>query len=323
MSIKISVVIPTYNRPALLLQCLDALTRQTFNKEEFEIIIVTDGPDNQTKKAVVGWNKWRLVNWRFFSLPFKKGPAAARNFGWLNARGELIAFTDDDCIPHKNWLLSYFNHYMKDQDVAFTGKTIVPISKRPTDYELNTANLQTAEFITANCCCPKNILVRTGGFDERFTMPWREDSDLEFKLINESIKIKRVEDAIVTHPVRKVIWGVSIKEQKKTMFNALLYKKYPELYRQKIQIRPPLNYYLIVLGFTLMITGVIENSFLIAFLGFNLWIVLTMLFIIKRLSFTSLSSKHIAEMVITSIIIPFLSLYWQIYGAIKYRVLFF
>ena len=69
-------------------------------------------------------------------------------------------------------------------------------------------------------------------------MAWREDSDLEFRLLQQGIPIWRLQNALVIHPVRKASWGVSLKEQKKGMFNALLYKKYPGLYRKKIQPRP-------------------------------------------------------------------------------------
>src|SRR5690606_228568 len=100
-----------------------------------------------------------------------------------------------------------------------------------------------ADFVTANCACTRAALERVHGFDEAFTMAWREDSDLEFRFINQRVPIRFVQQAVVTHPVRKASWGVSLKEQKKSMFNALLYKKYPSLYREKIMKRPLWNYY--------------------------------------------------------------------------------
>ncbi|MDB5006850.1 MAG: glycosyl transferase family 2 [Mucilaginibacter sp.] len=322
MNIKISVVIPTYNRPKLLLKCLKALADQHFKKTEYEIIIVSDGPDPQTKKIMNDWQIRKRVSLRFFSLPSKKGPAAARNYGWLNARGILVAFTDDDCVPDKNWLSAFYNKHTADAEMAMSGKTIVPISKKPTDYELNIANLQTAEFITANCCCTKKALSIAGGFDEQFTMAWREDSDLEFKLIKEGISIRKVNQAVVVHPIRETQWGISIKDQKKTMFNALLYKKYPELYRQKIQPSPPIHYYVIIVAFLIMLTGLIVKTPEMYIGGFMLWMSFSLLFIFRRVRSTTLAMSHLFEMAITSLCIPFISIYWQFYGAIKYRVLF-
>jgi glycosyltransferase involved in cell wall biosynthesis len=318
---KISVVIPTYQRPHLLANCLNALSEQIFDKADFEVIIVSDGPDEQTQQAVDAY-AITGIKVRYLCLPEKKGPAAARNYGWLNAKGAIIAFTDDDCIPDKNWLKEIATHLQPDKLQAITGKVLVPRSKRPTDYEQNTAGLETADFITANCACTKLTLLKTGGFDEQFSMAWREDSDLEFKLLSERIPIKHIESAVVTHPVRKASWGISIKEQKKTLYNALLYKKYPRLYRQKIQPAPPVLYYAIILAFLILLSGIIVNSSTVTAFGLAIWAGLNIHFIIKRLYGKSLSPKHIAEMIATSLVIPFVSVYWQWYGAVKYKVLF-
>lgn len=318
---RISVVIPTYQRPNLLANYLKALSEQIFDKAEYEVIVVSDGPDQQTQQAVRDHNDTG-INLRYLSLPEKKGPAAARNYGWLNAKGGIIAFTDDDCVPDKYWLKAIATHLQSDKLQAVAGKVIVPRGKRPTDYEQNTAGLETADFITANCACTKLTLLKTGGFDEQFSMAWREDSDLEFKLLSERIPIKRVKSAVVTHPVRKASWGISIKEQKKTLYNALLYKKYPRLYRQKIQPAPPVLYYAIILAFFIMLSGIIVQSSNVTAFGFAIWGGLNIHFIVKRLYGKTLSATHVAEMIATSLVIPFLSVYWQWYGAVKYKVLF-
>ncbi|MEO3407346.1 glycosyltransferase [Mucilaginibacter sp. CAU 1740] len=317
---QISVVIPTYKRPQLLSKCLKALQLQLLNKQEFEVLIISDGPDEETEAAVSEFNG--LLNIRYFCLPDKKGPAAARNLGWLTAKAAVVAFTDDDCQPDSTWLKAILAEADPTRAQAFTGRVIVPRGKRPTDYELNTAGLETADFVTANCACTKLALFITGGFDERFSMAWREDSDLAFKLIFHHIDIKKINHATVVHPVRQASWGVSLKEQKKTLFNALLYQKFPALYRVKIQSQPPILYYLIIACFMVFIIGLFFNaSLLIAFGGMG-WLILTTYFIARRLYRTSRSLRHVAEMIFTSILIPFYSIYWQWYGAFKYRVLF-
>ncbi|QHS58008.1 glycosyltransferase family 2 protein [Mucilaginibacter sp. 14171R-50] len=318
----VSIVIPTYRRPKLLTNCLQALLQQKFDKWLYEIIVVSDGPDEQTKQVVNKWAAYEYPQMRYLPLTVKKGPAAARNYGWLNARGKIIAFTDDDCTPDPHWLQELVKHCNPNQDVAITGRTIVPIGKNPTDYEQNTAHLQTADFITANCACTKNALIKAGGFDEQFSMAWREDSDLEFKLIDNNIPIKKVESAIVVHPVRSPAWGVSIKEQKKTMYNALLYKKHPTLYRKKISQTTPVLYYCIITAFIMMLAGIVSGQSAVTLVGCAGWLGLTAYFIFKRLYKTRLSVNHITEMVITSFIIPFVSVFWQWYGAFKFRVLF-
>jgi len=318
----ITVVVPTYRRPQLLNRCIKALLLQRFDKTQFEIIVVSDGPDADTQNLLNNWAGYDLPVIKFMPLPYKKGPAAARNHGWQNAAGQIIAFTDDDCIPDSHWLTEISRHCHTNEDVAITGKVIVPISEEPTDYELNISHLQTADFITANCACTKSALIKAGGFDERFSMAWREDSDLHFKLMNNAIPIKKVKTAIVTHPVREAVWGVSIKEQKKTMYDALLYKKYPKLYRKKIQSSPPILYYAIILAFVVTIVGFVTQHTSLGLAGLITWLALTLYFAFIRLRNTRLTANHIAEMLVTSVIIPFCSIYWQWYGAAKFKVLY-
>jgi GT2 family glycosyltransferase len=319
--IQISVVIPTYQRPDLLQRCLEAMKEQSFAKDRFEVIVVSDGPDIATKILGVELS-FLEPKFVFLHTPEKKGPAAARNFGWRRANGTLIAFTDDDTIPDADWLSNIWRSYNGEKEIAFTGKIKVPLSNPATDYEKNTAGLETAAFVTANCCCTKAALEKTGGFDERFSMAWREDSDLEFQLMLHQVPIIHLEDAVVTHPVRTAPWGISLKEQKKGMFNALLYKKYPRLYRQKIQPSPLWNYYLIVLCAFIFFATLFAEYKSLAVISFLGWLLLTASFILKRLKHTSKKPGHVAEMIVTSICIPFISAYWQLYGAWKYRVLF-
>lgn len=324
MRLKVSIIVPTYKRPALLKRCIEALISQDFPEEDYEIIIVTDGIDEETNSMLAAAGLFDFFSNIFcYSLPFKKGPAAARNAGWRVAKGQLILFTDDDCIPDFNWIKNFYNafEFYGDSTIALTGKVVVPLSSAPTDFELNTANLETAEFVTANCACTKLSLEMVNGFDEAFTMAWREDSDLEFKFLKENIPIKKIDEAVVVHPARKAPWGVSLKEQRKSMFNALLFKKHPQLYKEKIGSPTLRNYYLMIILLLTSLTEWYQGQQVIAFICFSAWLYLTVAFILKRLSNASLSFKHVTEMVATSLLIPFISVFWNLYGAIKFKVL--
>jgi len=317
----LSVVIPTYKRPDLLIKCLHALNRQTLRKAYYDIIVVSDGYDPLTKKLVNAMTY--LFNDRLVYLytTVKKGPAAARNMGWLFSNSDLIAFTDDDCIPHEHWLQEILNAYKDEEIIAYSGSVVVPTSKRPTDYEKNMAQLQNAEFITANCACTKKALYAVGGFDERFKMAWREDSDLHFKLLQKHIPIIKLDEAVIIHPLRKAKWGISIKEQKKGIYNALLYKKFPNLYRAKITHKTSFLYctlFFLLIMMPLFLLGGLSKLFIVSAL---IWCILTLYFVFMRLKGASKSLSHISEMVITSIFIPYVSIYWRIYGSIKYKVL--
>lgn len=307
-----------------MLRCLHALSSQVFDKGYYEIIIVSDGPDEGTREMILSFLTEGKPLIRFHSLPVKSGPAAARNAGWKMAAGEFIFFTDDDCIPTSDWIANAWQIFskLKPADVAFSGQTIVPVSDPPTDYELNISRLEDAEFITANCMCTRKALEQVNGFDERFTSAWREDSDLHFKFIEHNIPVFKVDSSVVIHPVRKVPWGISLREQKKSMFNALLYKKYPELYKEKVQRNPPWRYYAIVTTMLVLIAGLVFNDVLTSLIAVIAWSICMLPFIATRLRNTSRSLSHVTEMVLTSLLIPFLSVYWRMYGAWKYKVLF-
>lgn len=305
------------------MRCVNALLGQTFPSEYFQIIIVSDGEDIVTGNALNALPSRRYPEIRAYSLPRKAGPAAARNLGWVLADAPLIAFTDDDCIPAPGWLAALWSAYQahREEEVAFSGSTQVPVSAHPTDYERNISRLASAEFITANCACSKKALKRVGGFDERFRMAWREDSDLQFKLIDHGIPIIKVENAGVTHPVRKAPWGVCIREERKGMFNALLYKKFPNLYREKIQPRPPWHYYASVGFLVLTLVGFICGLAALTAGGLAGWMVVTAWFAWRRLKTTSHAWTHVGEMIVTSAVIPVFSLFWKFYGSWKYKVL--
>ena len=320
---KISVVVPTFQRPELLRRCLDALTAQVFRREEYEIIVVSDGHDAETELVMMEYTFKSQPSVRYAALPKKSGPAAARNLGWQMATSNLVAFTDDDCIPHEYWLLKIWSgaaHLNLNRPLAFAGIMEVPVSKNASDYDRQEHNDQT-DFIAANCVCTKRALQVTGGFDERFTIGSSEASDLQFNLISKKIPIVSIPEAKVIRPLRKASWGRRIWDAKKNMFSALLYSKYPLLYRERIEPKPRLHYYAMVLSLMVCLTGVLARLDIVLWVGFALWFLLTISFVSKRLTRTTLSLDHIIEMLITSAVLPVFAVFYRLYGAWKFRSL--
>ncbi len=264
MSIRVSVVIATYKRTDLLSRCLAALAEQDFDPAAYEVVVADDAASAETKYLVECWAE-RVREMgnapAFCYVPVrghKHGPAAARNRGWRAARGEIIAFTDDDTIPAPEWLSAGVRVF-NDGVAAAAGQIIVPMNKKPTDYERNALGLETAEFITANCFCKCDALAALGGFDERFTMAWREDSDLFLTLLEQGHRVVFAPEAIVVHPVRPARWGVSLQQQRRNFFNPLLYKKHPRLYRHWIQASPRRRYYSIVAALLLALISAVRG----------------------------------------------------------------
>ena len=324
--LRISVVVPTFHRLQLLRRCLEALLAQDFDPRAYEIVVVDDGHDDDVRTAVLAIaTVVQMPAIRYVRPPHGRGPACARNAGWHAAHAPIVAFTDDDTIPEPSWLAegeaALTDH---PQWAAVAGQVIVPIDEQrpPRDHERMVQGLATAEFVTANAFVRRGALRRLGGFDERFERAWREDSDLQFRLLEEVGPVGRSANARVVHPVREMPWGVSLQQQRNTQFDALLYKKHPRLYRQRIRRVPPWDYYAVValtaLGAPLAVAG--EAGWAAAALAGAAALVLR--FAWRRLRETDHSLRHVLEMVTTSALIPFVSVYWRLRGALRFRVLF-
>lgn len=318
---RVSVVVPTHNRPDLLDRCLTALAEQDFDPDEYEIIVADDAASEATRQRVGEWTDQSLVAFRYATPTINHGPAAARNAGWRLARGAIIAFTDDDCVPDPRWLAEGMAAMEAGAD-AVSGRVIVPLPDRPTDYERDAAGLQGAEFVTANCLVRREALEAVGGFDERYAAAWREDSDLQFSLLERGFRIVSAPRAVVVHPVRPARWGVSLRQQRKSLFNALLYKKFPRRYRRGIQATPPWGYYAIVVAIGATLVSIVLGWTVVALAALAVWAALTARFCARRLRGASKAPGHVAEMALTSALIPPLSVFWRLYGAWKFRVPF-
>jgi GT2 family glycosyltransferase len=326
MNPEITVVIATYERPVLLLRCVDALLAQTLAPERFEIVIVDDGSSRATRESVIAElgarrRVRRAPILRFLWQPENRGPAAARNCGILAARGRVIAFTDDDTLPAPDWLAAGLVAIAGGAD-AVAGKVEVPLPAVPTDYERDAAALSNAEFVTANCFVRRDLLAAVGGFDERFRFAWREDTDLCFRLRASGAVVRSSRAARVVHPVRPAAWGVSLAQQRKVMFDALLYKKFPLGYRRYIRRRPPWEYYAAVAAGLCTVVNAVGGVWPLALASLVAWIAIGVTFARRRLAHTSHAPSHVVEMVVTSFLIPWLSVYWRTRGALRFRVPF-
>ena len=113
---KVSVIIPTYNRIEYLMITIDSILEQSF--DDFELIIVSDGSTDNTEEVVNQINDERV---HFYLLDKNYGyPAIARNKGLDMARGEYLAFCDDDDIWTPNKLETQMDYARKGFDFICT-----------------------------------------------------------------------------------------------------------------------------------------------------------------------------------------------------------
>ena len=96
----VSVIVPVFNDAQRLKVCLEALETQSYPQGYYEVIVIDNGSDpNQNIKGIV--SQFTQTIYTYESIP---GSYTARNKGLSVAKGEIIAFTDSDCIPRQNWL---------------------------------------------------------------------------------------------------------------------------------------------------------------------------------------------------------------------------
>ena len=179
-----SIIIPTYNRPRQLYECLKSIERLEFPKKRFEVIVVDDGSKTPLRKLIRSFEN-------HFSAKLiqqsNAGPAAARNAGASIAMGDLVVFTDDDCLALPNWLSKLENRFNQNPKNVIGGRTINALENNSfaatsqliidAAYQYHNADFANARFFASNNMAVPAALFRSiGGFDARF---WTSE-DREF-----------------------------------------------------------------------------------------------------------------------------------------------
>jgi GT2 family glycosyltransferase len=216
-----SVIIPTCHRNADLALCLDCLApgEQSLLSEAYEVIVTDDGRDS-TAEAMIRdrypWAKWTQGP--------RRGPAANRNHGARQAQGEWLVFTDDDCLPTREWL-SAFADSVNAADVL-EGLTRAD-RERKSYAEEAPINLTGGYLWSCNFAIKKNVFEAVGGFDEKFPAPAMEDCDLRENLREAGIPLLFIESAVVIHPWRQARgWSFNEKQLSSLLY---FYDKHPNL----------------------------------------------------------------------------------------------
>lgn len=319
---EVSVVVPTCGRVDLLDRCLDAIMRQNLDGRRVEVIVVDDEPRHNTRQLVAVWRASagaRGPDLKYLPNKGAPGPAAVRNLGWRSARASIVAFTEDDTVPSPSWLRHGLAAFTDNVD-AVSGLVEMPPTGALTDYQREARRHEQAEFAIANCFCRKSVLEKLGGFDERFHAGWQQD--FHFRLIKMHVAIACTQHALVVRPVRPAAWGASVWQLKNLSFDALLFKTHPQLYRQKIRATPAWDHYATVAALASCAAGAGAGSTAIVVPSAAAWTILTALLCRKRLRGTSRSLSHVAEMIVTSALIPPTAVFWRLAGAIRFRVRF-
>ena len=215
----VSVIVPVFNDAERLKTCLDALEAQTYPKSLYEVIVVDNASDEgQNIKGVVAQFSQAIA--AFESQP---GSYAARNQGISLAKGEVIAFTDADCIPCHQWIEAGVN-CLQDLNCGLVAGEIEIFFKdpsRPTPVELyeSIAAFHQKQWLeqehfgaTANLFTWKKVLDRVGKFDA--TLKSAGDREWGNRVATFGYEQSYSSDAYVAHPARSSLKQVYLKNMR-------------------------------------------------------------------------------------------------------------
>lgn len=204
---RYSVVVITFERPAHLRRCLGSLAVQTYEPHE---VIVVDSSRDERSRAVAS-DQGGIVYERFPAG--RRSMPAARNRGIERARGDVVAFLDDDCVASPEWLERLTSAYACLGAHGAGGKVIDPVSTlgpvrrfltsgEPwAEVDAGDRDVADVDFLQGgNMSFRRDLLLSAAAFDPRYTgSNYREETDLCFRLRRTGCRLLYVPAAEVTH----------------------------------------------------------------------------------------------------------------------------
>lgn len=248
----LSVVIPTYNRRAILRKTLLALMSQTFAPERFEVIVVDDGSSDDTVAML-----------RQFKAPFAlrvlapehAGANAARNLGIRAAQGNVVVITGDDMIPEPSFIEAHATFHERhpsemDAMLGFIDWSpeiaVTPFMKFIVSpgggqqfafHEVRDGKADFRLFYTSNLSVKRDLLLKQPVlFDQDFTYPAYDDVELGYRLSAQGLQLHYNAMAVTCHHHEITLAGFVQRQRKAGHMAVVLARKHPELGRTFLNI---------------------------------------------------------------------------------------
>ncbi len=249
----VSIVIPVLNGGSFISNCLESLLNLDFPENNFEIIVVDNGSTDRTVEVIRTYqSKNPQIKLYFEKI---KSSYAARNAGIKKAKGQIIAFTDVDCIVDKNWLFNIMKGF-NESSVGGIAGDILPASEGSLVERyiakiniLSQKGTMNSEFLpypqTANAAYKKEVFDKIGFFDDKLIsggdadIAWRMQLETHYELI-------LAPDATVFHKHRTDLKGLFNQQFKHGYGKELLFKKYRKFNSKQKQnnIKSKIFYYI-------------------------------------------------------------------------------
>ncbi|MFQ5863535.1 MAG: glycosyltransferase, partial [Candidatus Brocadiales bacterium] len=191
---------------------------------------VDDGSNDGTAEQI---KKWPVK----YICQKNTGPAAARNKGWKASSGEIICFTDSDCIPRRDWLSKLLRNYQGDKIGAVGGSYDVA---NPEDFlaycvqeeiSIRHSNMpREVRFLGSyNLSVKRSVLEEVGGFQEGYKKASGEDNDLSYKIRKHGYRVVFDKEALVAHYHRESLWRYLEDQYTHGFWRAKLYVEHPDM----------------------------------------------------------------------------------------------
>ena len=211
---RVSVIVPTYNRAKYIGRTIRSLLDQAWVKDNYEIVVINDGSKDQTSAILdVFSDSIKIIN-----LPQNMGLPSAVNVGIKQARGEFVIRVDDDDYLHEDFLktLCYFLDMNKDFDAVCCDYLV--INEKEQIIERKNAE---KDPIACGIMFRKDQLIDIGLYDESFLS--REEEDLR-KRFTKKYKIKRIE--LPLYRYMKHSENMTLDKERMDFFKKMLEEKH-------------------------------------------------------------------------------------------------
>ena len=232
MEIKLSVVIPTYNCSSLLLRCLKSLEQQTASKSEFEVIVIDDGSSDNTCETLEQFAQKTSLSLSILYEPHQ-GPATTRNKGIVTAQTEWIGFIDADMVLNPEWIAKGLALLRYNPNAGgFEGRTEIGEREKVTPFTHQLSNLKGGRYQTCNLILRKSLCQ----FYPAYKIPFREDTDLAFSILERGYEIVFDPTLLAYHPPIHPRYDRPIRDAMRYYYDGLLERRFPQRYKNEVDV---------------------------------------------------------------------------------------
>jgi glycosyltransferase involved in cell wall biosynthesis len=227
---SVSVIIPACDSQDTVGPALEAVLCQS--ALALEVIVVDDGSTDGTAEVVRSFPEVKYL------FQENRGPAAARNRGARQARGDILVFTDSDCRPRRDWLEQLARGFMSDDVAAVAGGYGIANPESLLARCVHQEILYRHRFLmpdyprsfgSYNVAIRRDVFFQVNGFDESYRRASGEDNDLSYRILKSGKKIYFARQALVDH---RHPWRLSryLKEQfRHGYWRARMYRVHPDM----------------------------------------------------------------------------------------------